>query len=680
MKTILQYIVSLLLVIYITFFSQELKAQCFDYSNLQDSNLVTCYYGSFYYPYDSIGIKPGRHTVKHNINETDPLTNNQLTCIPFGDTVSVKLGDSINNGATAEAITYKIHIDTNNYSLLFIKYAIVLHDYGHDAEHQPRFIIQILDTLGHLIFPICGEVNFNAGDTTQWNICSSGEFYNVNWKNWTTLGFDVSQFHDRTIVIRLTTYDCAFSWDFGYAYFTMGCGKKELKVMTCGVSSATLTAPPNFNYKWYNTETPYVTISTNQTITVPISGENYACECLFKINAMCKFTLSAKAQAVFPIAKFDYHPQKSENCRYKVTFENLSSTSIDGVTPNTSDVQCDHYKWYFHDGFVSSEKDPIKYYNEKGSYPVKLVAYLIGGICSDTIDIDVVIGDLDSSLTITGDTIICKGGQTTLTASNDRKSYLWNTQDTTQSITVSLEKTNLYSVSTIDYFGCKEIKFQMVHVMPLYIDTIYEEICEGDMFLMFGFTQYLPGFYTHTFHSIYGCDSIRNLSLSFVSAPIFYLENEIQVEEYPITLDATCNDCIRYNWNTGDTVPIITVNQSGYYYVSADYKCGKVYGSTNILDPEIIIYFPNAFTPQKNTNNIFLPKLNRSEDVVIESFVVYNKWGTKLFSTNEKDKGWDGKYEGRECYSDTYIWRLIYKTIYSGNRLFEKTGEVYLIK
>ncbi len=680
MITILQRIVLFIILIVSTLFSLELKAQCINYVNLEDTNIVTCYYGSYINPYANIGIKSGRHTIKTNVSETDPLTQNQLTCIPPGDTISVKLGDSINRDATAEAITYKIHIDTNDFSLLYIKYAIVLHDYGHPESQQPKFKIQILDTLNQLIFPTCGDIYFSAGDTTQWNICSVGLYNAVNWKNWTTLGFDLSQFHNLTIVVRLTTYDCAFSWDFGYAYFTMACGKKEIKVMTCGVSNATLTAPPNFNYKWYNTEEPQVIISTNQILTVPINGDNYTCECSFKTNPSCKFTLSATAQLVFPMANFTYGVRRADGCIYKVNFENLSSTSLDGVTPNTADAECESYKWYFHDGFVSFDKNPIKYYNEKGSYPVKLVAYLTEGGCSDTIDMSVIIDRADNSLEIKGDTIICDGSQTTLTASNERISYLWSTQDTTQSIILNPQLTTPYSVATVDSFGCQETAFQMVYVMPNYNDTIYEQICEGDIFLMFGFSEYIPGFYTHSFQSIYGCDSIRNLSLSIPSTPVINLEQEIQVEEYPITLDATCENCLTYRWNTGDTTPVIIVNGCGNYYVSADYKCGSVYASTAILDPDINIFIPNAFTPKEGANNIFMPKLSRTEDIKIESFVVYNKWGTSLFYTNENNKGWDGTYKGQLCQSETYVWRLLYRTKYSGNKIFEKTGEVNLIK
>ena len=64
--------------------------------------------------------------------------------------------------------------------------------------------------------------------------------------------------------------------------------------------------------------------------------------------------------------------------------------------------------------------------------------------------------------------------------------------------------------------------------------------------------------------------------------------------------------------------------------------------------------------------------------VFVETFEIFNRWGQRIYSSTKLP--WDGKYNGKLLDNGVYIWRLLYKTKYSGDIRFEKTGEVSIIR
>ena len=72
------------------------------------------------------------------------------------------------------------------------------------------------------------------------------------------------------------------------------------------------------------------------------------------------------------------------------------------------------------------------------------------------------------------------------------------------------------------------------------------------------------------------------------------------------------------------------------------------------------IYFPNAFSPNSDNNNdIFKPGVYG----VIEYYhlQVYNRYGEKVFESNDWKKGWDGSFNGKKQGIGAYIWFCSYK-------------------
>ncbi len=77
------------------------------------------------------------------------------------------------------------------------------------------------------------------------------------------------------------------------------------------------------------------------------------------------------------------------------------------------------------------------------------------------------------------------------------------------------------------------------------------------------------------------------------------------------------------------------------------------------LQPEFRFWIPNAFTPDGNSlNDMFMPVTFGATKYLFE---VFDRWGQKLFSTNNTNQGWNGTYRGKECQQDIYVWKISYK-------------------
>lgn len=83
------------------------------------------------------------------------------------------------------------------------------------------------------------------------------------------------------------------------------------------------------------------------------------------------------------------------------------------------------------------------------------------------------------------------------------------------------------------YKGCDSAKTLMLTVNPTYCDTIYGNICEGEVYDLHGFNETVAGVYTQVLSSVMGCDSVVVLSLSTRDSYHIVREEEIcQGEEF----------------------------------------------------------------------------------------------------------------------------------------------------
>tara|TARA_B110000003_G_scaffold269807_2_gene301352 strand:+ start:398 stop:1678 length:1281 start_codon:yes stop_codon:yes gene_type:complete len=90
---------------------------------------------------------------------------------------------------------------------------------------------------------------------------------------------------------------------------------------------------------------------------------------------------------------------------------------------------------------------------------------------------------------------------------------------------------------------------------------------------------------------------------------------------------------------------------------------------------DFVLYIPNTFTPNDNGNNdSFGPKGIRMDKYKSYEFIVFNRWGEKVFVTNNIAEHWDGA----NCQHGAYTWSIIIVDELGAIR--KKVGEVLLIR
>ncbi len=394
------------------------------------------YYGDFWNPEAYSGFAPTRHTIIQAPANPDPHTCNELNPVPPGEKYSLRLGNA-NIDAEAEQIRYSVNV-TEETSLFIYKYAVVLEDPNHDPEEQPNFTIEVADIYGHLIDTVCGYyyVYAHQGMPT-WHSCGV-----VVWKDWTTVGIDLTQYIGQTISIKFTTRDCSQTGHFGYAYLSAYCSKVQLTFGFCPDDTiAIVTAPPGFSYLWANGDTTQST-----TIYNPVIGRIDSCV-LTSVNG-CKVTVTGTFQPTLINADFGY---TQKNCvGASVPFYDSSTINQNNITDWT---------WDFGDGSptVTNFQNPDYIYTDSGKFYTTLIVSSTDG-CPDTITKLVEVFKIPEVNFSTNypcgpnsfyDTIYFEE-KVQLEVSSEYDRYSWNTGDSSYSILVSDE--GWYKV-TIDNGG-----------------------------------------------------------------------------------------------------------------------------------------------------------------------------------------------------------------------------------
>lgn len=457
---------------------------CIDYSNLA-SCYVSGTYGTINNPRQYMGIVDlgsdsilSRHTVHTDTSETDPRTGNMLHTIPSGHTASVRLGNW-GVGAQAESITYEYRVDTTLNDLLIMKYAALLQVPNHTAAQRPRFSFQIIDENGEEINSDCYSADFIASSDLGWNsydpYASSSPNHltdkAVLWKDWTTVGIDLDPLHGETIFIRLSTYDCAHSEHYGYAYFLFDCGHKTLTSENCGCQvENTFTAPEGFNYRWYRMggdgtdpqSGESVTLSTERSLHVTQAGE-YRCQLSFvgaPADASCAFEMKAIAGERYPAAIIGWDSIRSE-CNTLIALRDISVIASDSARQQLTNLPCEQRKWIV-DGEAYSSSINSSVSLQPGAHIIKLVASLAGSSCTDTATLELTIPDYSSDTTIL-DTIV-----------ENQLPYIWNGHTFT-------ETTANYQSSTLNALGCDSTIHYSLFVWPNIQTIIDSTICDSEL-------------------------------------------------------------------------------------------------------------------------------------------------------------------------------------------------------
>lgn len=398
------------------------EKRCINFVDLHNSANVTCTYGttdhagydhSSQAAYENVGVidygpdMEQRHKVIWDTRATDERTNNKLKQVAPGEFASVRLGNwQIGRGA--ESVSYRYTVDAEH-PILLLNYAIVLQDPKHNANEQPRFVLEILNKEGQLIDPSCGYINFapDGENMDGWQREGGLSPDAVVWKDWSTIGLNLEDYAGEEVRVRVTTYDCFESQHYGYAYFSMGCTENKIDIAGCsGDERITLTAPVGFKYRWRNRAGIVVGLERTLTLRPDATGE-YTCHLTNKENSDCGFDLKAvnEPREAVPAFEWSYEPA---DCQNVVRFTNKSVTRTTREDESVVETPgCEMYEWVFgYNNQRDTETNPVfTYPSEGGTFAVTLFSYIGGGSCSADTTITITLPAIGDSITRVDSTI-----------------------------------------------------------------------------------------------------------------------------------------------------------------------------------------------------------------------------------------------------------------------------------
>ncbi len=90
------------------------------------------------------------------------------------------------------------------------------------------------------------------------------------------------------------------------------------------------------------------------------------------------------------------------------------------------------------------------------------------------------------------------------------------------------------------------------------------------------------------------------------------------------------------------------------------------------------VWFPNAFTPRMETNNLFRA---HSKNVLVDyEIYIYNRQGALVYHSVDPFEGWDGFCNGEPCPMGTYVYIATYKRDDGSTRTLSQKGTVTLLR
>ena len=135
--------------------------------------------------------------------------------------------------------------------------------------------------------------------------------------------------------------------------------------------------------------------------------------------------------------------------------------------------------------------------------------------------------------------------------------------------------------------------------------------------------------------------------------------------EDKLILDDKSKNAVSWLWNFGDGTTSTQQNPSDHIYTKpGDYKiklivqnsygCSDSITKTIKVGAHVRLYIPNAFSPNRDglNDSFSIFSLNITE----LNIIVFDRWGEKIYESNDVKFRWDGTYRSKQVPNEVYIY------------------------
>jgi len=321
-------------------------------------------------------------------------------------------------------------------------------------------------------------------------------------------------------------------------------------------------------------------------------------------------------------------------------------------------------------------------------------------------------------ITANGPTDICQGDSVVLSCSN-APGYLWSNGSTSNSITVAAS--GIYSVTTSSQCPAADMTSDLtVQVRPIPVPSINANLTKDCLPSTINFSASTSGIgpflfawsfgdgnfassaqpsheyieagdysITLTLTDVIGCTGSQTIPNFIEILPRANLQFTIDppvttLSDPLVTFTGLTNNASAESWEiegfgtfNEDQVEILFEDTGAYvvtYSAITAEGCEASKRDTVLIFDEFALYIPGAFSPNEDgLNDVFIPVASGFEAEDYE-FQVFNRWGQRIFFTNQLGEGWTGN----DVKQDVYIWTITGKSRINKETV-EYKGSVTLI-
>ena len=410
-------------------------------------------------------------------------------------------------------------------------------------------------------------------------------------------------------------------------------------VIECIDKEASLNDDPNTNYSYEwspggglsdpNSPNPVITAGTTTEYTVTIT-DNSQNGCT---------SVQSMILEVPPV--IDLETAEDEIHCEEMTVDIFAS----------SDIQSVNYVWSLNPDFSNPVATTSEFLAETGRPNTYYVIATDEFGCTETGE--VIVADYGVQVDPTSPIVLCNGFDTELQIINqlsgsDTLNYAWTGPDIisgedSSSPVINPTETAEYVANISNQFGCSLVDTVVVEVVDM--DALITEVTPAQDTIYIGNESQVnvtDGPFTYDWSPPFG------LSDSTIPDPIASPE---ETTDYTVTI-TDANGCM-----TTGLVSIVVLSRG----------CDEPF-----------IFFPNAFSPNADGENDVL-RLRANAPFIDEVYwIVYNRWGEKVFEGNDLDDGWDGYCEGELAQPDVYGYYL--RVLCTDGEEFIKKGNVTILR
>jgi gliding motility-associated-like protein len=138
-----------------------------------------------------------------------------------------------------------------------------------------------------------------------------------------------------------------------------------------------------------------------------------------------------------------------------------------------------------------------------------------------------------------------------------------------------------------------------------------------------------------------------------------------------------------YNWSNelGNRDTVSTSEVGSYILVVINQLSGCKASDEVVVFPKsgcgTVLAMPTAFTPNGDgKNDVYKPVYTSTPDNF--EIRIFNRWGEKVFETNDINVGWDGTYKDSAATTETYTWTITYTSV--GGVIKSEIGTLALLR